>query len=341
MTGLLVVAGESPASAQVWMMDYPDGRIRRVTNDLGTYRAIGLTQNAKTFTTVQAQGLVNLWVLPEGNATKAIRLPTGNIAFYSSAGNNLSWTPDNRIVFVSNEGGNADVWLADPDGGNRKQLTANGANNFAPAVSADGRYIVFMSARDGKRNLWRMNLDGSNPVRLTSGLADCYPSLTPDSRWVVYTTFEGVKPQLWKVSIDGGPPVRITDHVATMGAVSLDGRYIAFTYPESQDPFAPPNRLAVIPFEGGPNIKTFEFTGSGTVAALTQWSLDSKSILYTVSANNVTNIWSQPLEGGPPKQVTEFNDLFMTSFAWSRDGKQLACTRGSLIRDAILVTDVK
>ena len=341
MTGLLVIAGESPASSQVWMMSYPDGRIRRVTNDLGAYRAIGLTQNAKTFTTVQAQGLVNLWVLPEGQAAKAIRLPTGNIAFYSSAGNNLSWTPDGRIAFVSNEGGNADIWMADPDGSNRKQLTSNGANNFAPVVSADGRYIVFMSARDGRRNLWRLNIDGSNPVRLTSGLADCYPSLTPDSRWVVYTTFEGAKPQLWKLSIDGGTPVRITDHVATMAAVSLDGRFIAFMYPESQDPFAPPNRLAVIPFEGGPNIKLFEFNGSGTVAALTQWSADSKSILYTVSANNVTNIWSQPLEGGPPKQVTEFNDLFMTSFAWSRDGKQLACTRGSLIRDAILVTDVK
>ena len=341
MTGLLVIAGESPASSQVWMMSYPDGRIRRVTNDLGAYRAIGLTQNAKTFTTVQAQGLVNLWVLPEGQAAKAIRLPTGNIAFYSSAGNNLSWTPDGRIAFVSNEGGNADIWMADPDGSNRKQLTSNGANNFAPVVSADGRYIVFMSARDGRRNLWRLNIDGSNPVRLTSGLADCYPSLTPDSRWVVYTTFEGAKPQLWKLSIDGGTPVRITDHVATMAAVSLDGRFIAFMYPESQDPFAPPNRLAVVPFEGGPNIKLFEFNGSGTVAALTQWSADSKSILYTVSANNVTNIWSQPLEGGPPKQVTEFNDLFMTSFAWSRDGKQLACTRGSLIRDAILVTDVK
>jgi eukaryotic-like serine/threonine-protein kinase len=341
MTGLLVIAGESPASSQVWMMSYPDGRIRRVTNDLGAYRAIGLTEDAKTFTTVQAQGLVNLWVLPEGQAAKAIRLPTGNIAFYSSAGNNLSWTPDGRIAFVSNEGGNADIWMADPDGSNRKQLTSNGANNFAPVVSADGRYIVFMSARDGRRNLWRLNIDGSNPVRLTSGLADCYPSLTPDSRWVVYTTFEGAKPQLWKLSIDGGTPVRITDHVATMAAVSLDGRFIAFMYPESQDPFAPPNRLAVIPFEGGPNIKLFEFNGSGTVAALTQWSADSKSILYTVSANNVTNIWSQPLEGGPPKQVTEFNDLFMTSFAWSRDGKQLACTRGSLIRDAILVTDVK
>jgi len=77
------------------------------------------------------------------------------------------------------------------------------------------------------------------------------------------------------------------------------------------------------------------------VAALVQWSPDNKSIFYSMSANNVTNIWSQPLDGGPAKQVTQFDDLFMTSFAWSRDGKQLACTRGSLVRDAILVTDVK
>jgi Tol biopolymer transport system component len=88
-------------------------------------------------------------------------------------------------------------------------------------------------------------------------------------------------------------------------------------------------------------VKTFEFVGSGTVLPVIQWALDSKSIFYTVSTNNVTNIWSQSVEGGPPKQTTNFNELFMTSFAWSRDGKQLACTRGALLRDAILVTDVK
>jgi serine/threonine protein kinase len=341
MSGLLVIAGDNVGSAQVWIVNYPDGRTRRVTNDLGTYRSIGLTQDGKTFTTVQAQGLVNLWVVPEGNSSKAVRLPTGNIGFYSSAGNNLSWAPDGRLVFVSNEGGLADIWIADPDGHNRKQLTLNGAANFAPVVSGDGRYIVFVTWRDGKRNLWRINLDGSNPVRLTSGLADAYPSVSPDGRWVIYTAQEGVKPTLWKVSIDGGTPVQVSDHVATSAAVSPDGRFIAYSYPESRDPFAPPNRLSVVTFEGGAIVKTFEFVGSGTVLPVLQWAQDGKSIFYTVSTNNVTNIWSQSLDGGPPKQTTNFNDLFMTSFAWSRDGKQLACTRGALLRDALLMSDVK
>jgi len=55
--------------------------------------------------------------------------------------------------------------------------------------------------------------------------------------------------------------------------------------------------------------------GSVVLPALNVKGMLNKSIFYTMSANNVTNIWSQPLDGGPAKQVTEFNDLFTTSFA--------------------------
>ena len=72
---------------------------------------------------------------------------------------------------------------------------------------------------------------------------------------------------------------------------------------------------------------------------MAQWSADGKSILYTTNNNNVTNIWSQPLDGGPAKQVTDFKDSLMSGFAWSRDGRQLACSRGILLRDAVLISD--
>ena len=342
MSGLLVVAGDSPVNAMLWFINYSDGRTRRITNDLNSYRTIALTQDGKKLATVQSQGLVNLWVVPEGDVKKAVRLPTGNVSnFFASTGSNVAWTPDGRIVYVSNEGGNADVWIADSDGSNRKQLTAGSTTDVSPVVTADGRYVVFVSWETNKRSVWRINIDGSNPVRLTSGLAEAFPSLSPDGRWVIYSAVDGAKPTLWKVSIDGGTPVRITDHTAATSAVSPDGRSIAFSYPESLDPFAPPNRIAVIPFEGGPIEKTFEVPAIGTVLSVTQWSHDGKAILYSVTSSNVTNIWSQPIDGGPPKQVTDFKDLLMTGFAWSQDGKQLACTRGSLLRDAILVTDLK
>ena len=341
MSGLLMVAGNNPGAAQLWFISYPEGHARRVSNDLNSYRAIGLTQDGTKFSTIQSQGLVNLWVVPEGKSKDAVRLPTGNVTFYSSNGNNVAWTPDGKIVFVSNEGGMADIWLADPDGSNRKQLTSNGAVNVAPVVTTDGRYVVFTSMRENQRNIWRMNIDGSNPVRLTSGLSEGFPALSPDGRWVVYTGYDGVRSSLWRVSIDGGAPVQITDHVATAATVSPDGRWIAFTYTEAADLFAPVNRLAIIPFAGGSDIKLFNIAASGTVLTLAQWAPDGKSVHYTVNTNGVSNIWSQPLDGGPPKQVTDFKDMLMTGFAWSSDGKQLACTRGTLVRDAILISDSK
>jgi Tol biopolymer transport system component len=94
-----------------------------------------------------------------------------------------------------------------------------------------------------------------------------------------------------------------------------------------------------MPIDGGEPIKTFSFQVATITATSAHWSADGRSILYTTSNNNVTNIWSQPVDGGPPRQVTDFKDSFMTGFAWSHDGKILACTRGILLRDVVLISD--
>jgi Tol biopolymer transport system component len=339
MSGVLVVAGGGVGVAQLWFLSYPDGERRRITNDLSSYRAIGLTGDGKKLATIQSDGLVNLWVAPEGDAARAVRLPTGNVGFYASAGNNLSWTPDDRIVFVSNEGGKEDIWITKPDGANRKQLTSN--SGAGPVASSDGKYIAFVSGRGGTRAVWRMNVDGSNPVRLTPGPSDTYPVFTPDAKWVLYINTEGAKPTLWKVSIDGGTPVQVTDHVASSAVVSPDGALLAYSYPASPDPFAPPNRIDVVNFADNSPVATFSFAPSGTVPSLIQWSTDGKSLLYTVNVNSVSNVWSQPLAGGEPVQITDFKDSLMTGFAYSKDGKQLAATRGALMRDAVLITDLR
>lgn len=339
MSGLLFIAGDHAGFSQLWFQSYPDGTVRRVTNDLNTYRAISLTADGTRLSTIQSSGLINVWVAPEGDAKRAVQLPTGNVGFYAAGGSNLSWAPDGRLAFVSTESGVQDIWLMDSDGGNRKQLTSNSGQNVTPVASPDGRYIIFVSMRAGARSIWRVNLDGSNPQKLTDGPNDVLPAISPDSKWVIYASLVGAVPTLLKVGIDGGNAVKLTNKVAVGPTVSPDGQYIAYFYPESEDPFAPPNRIAIIPFAGGEPVKTFSFQQSGTISPLGQWSSDGRSILYPVSSNNVTNIWSQPLHGGPPKQVTDFKDSLMTGFAWSSDGKQLACTRGILLRDAVLISE--
>lgn len=339
MSGLLVVAGDAPGAAQQWFLSYPGGEKRRVTNDLSGYRAIALTADGQKLATIAGEGLVNVWVAPDGEAENAVRLPTGNVGFYGTGGNNLAWTPDHRIVYSSNEGGRADIWIANSDGSERKQLTTNGG--VFPSVASDGRYIVFVSARQGGRAIWRINIEGSNPTRLTKGPSDSVPVVTPDGKWVLYISTDGPQPTLWKVSIDGGSAVQVTDQVASSAVISPDGKLLAYTYPESADPYAPPNRVAVVKFDDNSPVATFQVPPSGTVPTLVRWSNDGKSIHFSVNRNSVSNVWSQPLEGGAPKQITFFKDSLMTGFAWSTDDKMFAATRGSLMRDAVLITDMR
>ena len=186
-----------------------------------------------------------------------------------------------------------------------------------------------------------MNIDGTNSKQLTKGLAESLAVISPDGRWVVYSSAGTSRPTIWKISIDGGEPVEITKRVSTSPLISPDGKSIAYLYPEAPDPTTPPNRIAIMSFDGGEPFATFGFQPAGTVQTNAQWSSDGKSILYTTNTNNVTNIWSQPIDGGPPKQVTDFKDSFMTGFAWSRDGMRLVCSRGIFNRDAVLISENK
>ena len=63
--------------------------------------------------------------------------------------------------------------------------------------------------------------------------------------------------------------------------------------------------------------------------------------MYTLTREGVGNLWSQPLEGGKPKQLTHFTSDQIFSYAWSRDGKQLAVSRGTQQSDVVLLSNLK
>jgi serine/threonine protein kinase/Tol biopolymer transport system component len=342
MTGLLMNARDQGATvAQIWHLSYPGGEAERMTNDLNAYRSISLTADADSFATVQTSGLINIWVAPALDTASAVQLPSGNIG-YSGGNEGVSWTPDGHIVFTSGSGKSGNIWIMKADGSNRKQVTSDAGYNHNPVVSPDGRYIIFTSSRTGRRNVWRMNLDGSDPVRLTNSMVDFLPAVSQDNQWIVYSSLNSGRTTLWRVPLAGGEPVEIINREGINPTISPDGRQIAYLMTMAAAPDAPPNRIAIIPFEGGEPVKTFEIPGGlGGARTILHWSQDGRSLLYTVIANNVSNIWSQPVEGGKPVQLTNFKEHIITSYDWSRDGKQLAVSRGVILRDAVLISNSK
>ncbi len=317
---------------QIWNITYPEGEARRITNDLNNYIGVSLTADASTLATIEADQLSNIWTTSGGKLDSA-RQVTSGIGKY----NRLAWTRDNRIVFASSVSGNRDIWIMDADGGNQRQLTADSGVNAQPVASPDGRYILFLSNRTtgfNTFNIWRMDMDGRNLKQLTSGAGEFHPSCSPDGQWVVYSSQSGGTATLWKVSIDGGEPVQLTDKITTFPVVSPDGKWIACNYWEGQ--INTPQLVALIPFTGGPPAKTFNIA-----PGIIRWSADGRALTYVDYRGGSYNIWSQPVAGGEPKQLTNFKGDLIFDFDWSRDGRDLACARGIVSTDVVLLKSDK
>jgi serine/threonine protein kinase/Tol biopolymer transport system component len=324
-SGLLMTAAEKAAdfqASQIWYLSYPSGETRKITNDLKEYQNISLNADSSLLVTVEADRDANIWVAPNGDASSATEITSVSSEMDGSIG--VAWTPDGQIVYHSRAGGKESIWIMEADGNNRRQITTGETVDFFPSVSADGRYVLFASERSGTRGIWRMNIDGSNLKELTE--MGSYPQATAE--WVVYQARRG----LFKVPIDGGEPVQLGEEMA-WNAISPDGKLIACAL---RVPL--PARLVVIPIEGGLPVKIFDVRP--TLPARMRWTPDGRAITYVASQNGVSDIWSQPLDGGEPKRLTNFKSNRIFSFDWSRDNK-LVISHGSSTSDVVLIRNAR
>lgn len=334
-SGLLVTAqelGSDVFTYNIWQVSYPSGEAQKLTTDLSSYRNLSLTSDGSFLTVVQTEVNANIWVMPAFDATKATQITHG-----TNLNGPHSWTPDGKLVYASNAGGTFDLYSIDPRGGNPKQLTANSGANGFPSVTPDGRYIVFVSLRTGTPHIWRMDLDGENAKQLTDRY-DVTPSVSPDGHWVIYSNNTN-KLTAWKVSIDGGEPAQISDKFSFYPVVSPDGKEIACYYIDQPNA---PVKLAILPFEGGAPLKTLDLPNvDPSTASRLCWTSDGRSIVYQITRGGVTNLWAQPIDGDPPKQLTNFTSDRIFFFDLSRDGKQISLSRGTVTRDVVLIGNFK
>lgn len=85
-----------------------------------------------------------------------------------------------------------EIFTMQADGSNKRQVTHNGASNFAPYFHPDGRRIVYSSnATPGERtfHLYLIDDDGANVEQLTTeGHFNSFPMFSPDGKRVVWVS---------------------------------------------------------------------------------------------------------------------------------------------------------
>jgi Tol biopolymer transport system component len=100
-------------------------------------------------------------------------------------------------------------------------------------------------------------------------------------------------------------------------------------------------RFSVVPFQGGQPVKNFDVASAVPAGLYRQvyWSRDGRALTYVDTRQGVSNIWSQPVDGGAPRQLTDFQSGLIFSFAWSPDGKRLALACGTQTSDVVFMKD--
>jgi len=253
-------------------------------------------------------GGLDLWTMnPDG--TGRVRLTEGGRITPSPglSGYGADWSSDGRrIVYTSclfenaaiQEGSpavnlsairtEADIWIMDADGGNKKQLTSGGDARL-PLWQPQGDRIAYLADRTGNREIWTMQSDGTGKTQVTfsEGSVSGY-SWSPDGARIAYVVASppGTLPEfsLWVIDSDGsGSEQLTTGNRDTSPVWSPDGTRIAFRS-ESRD-----RALWVMKSDGsglaplGPDNPAY---------MMHQWSPDGRTIV--VSDGN--NLYAIPLE---------------------------------------------
>jgi len=224
-----------------------------------------------------------------------------------------------------------DGWMA-RDGSNAHPLVSDGAARF-PVLTRDNQSLVFAGRRAGQTGLWRSAADGSNP-QLIATVADAADvAVSPDNRTVYFTSLLNGTGTTYRVPITGGTPVEAIPRMISP-AVSPDGQLLAGVWTPTEQGAV---TLAVLTTDGRPVdvFRDFAAPSNGSSIVFTN---DGKHLLFT-SVERM-NIWNHALGSSTAAKITNFSDMWVNRFALSPDGKWIAMSRGSAVRDAFLIRNL-
>ena len=91
-------------------------------------------------------------------------------------------SPDRkRVAYINTLNGDAEIFVADSDGKNERQLTRNDSIDNFPSWTPDGKRLVFASTRKGTWQIFSMNLEGKDVQQLTNHKVGAWrPKVGPD-----------------------------------------------------------------------------------------------------------------------------------------------------------------
>ncbi len=187
----LAIAVLGSDGEQIWVKRLPDGPLSRLTFTTGgSSRPVWAPDGRRvTFISAQVGGVRQGWVQrADGSAEAKLLLKSGRSV------EEIAWTPDGKqfLVRLGSTTGGRDIVLASEGDTTQRVLVAGPGDEFAPAVSPDGRWFAYGSNESGRSEIFVRLLDdpgaGRTQVSLHGGEE---PQWAPSGKELYYRTRAG------------------------------------------------------------------------------------------------------------------------------------------------------
>jgi tricorn protease len=126
-----------------------------------------------------------------------------------------------------------DIWVVAKTGGEARRLSTPKGEESFPRFSPDGKELAFSANYDGNLDLYVMPVGGGVPTRVTHNpMPDRMVEWYPDGKHLLFAS--GMASgrdrfnKLFKVAKDGGLPEALPIPYAEFGALSPDGKFLAY-----------------------------------------------------------------------------------------------------------------
>lgn len=333
-TGLVFTGVQNDQSAfQMFELAYPSGEVRRITNDLNSYRGVSLTADGQRLATVQSERRSGIWVQPVDGSGPPRQIPTTTGNGHGADG--VAWTADGRIVFTADEGPQMHLWLMNADGSEGRRLTVTGQRQSEPVIHPDGETVLFDSLYEDRMGIWSIRLDGTGLENLAPEiLLGARPTISPDTKWLFYyTQHEGDFTMVRRSLATGEVEVVLSGDCHTP-SWSPDGSRMALHFRAEGERLW---KTGILTADGGELLETHVFHSE----TQSPWSADGRGLFHSETKGGVGNIFLMPLDGDEPQQVTDFSEGEIFYFDVSPDGSTLLMAQGRRIRDIVLIDNFR
>lgn len=307
-----------------------NGKFRRITNDLNSYSnlTLAVTSDSKQMLAIQITPQISLYVMSSDSNSSAVPVMIDRHGDQS-----VGWLPDGRILVQDDDGHIATI---NADGSNRTVIYEQRLPMFGLHVCPNGQHALFSMPNKQTKgiNVFRLDIANGNATAVTGGKVDQSPFCAPDIQYFVYSRFENGKASLMRKPLDGGQARQISDDFANFGAISTDGKQIAYLAVEGNG-VNTKAVVKVIPADGGAPIKSFD--PSPAISGYIRFAPDGQSIYYPVNQKGVANLMRQSINGGDPLALTKFNDLLIYGYDFDWKSHKLVVSRGHTNSDLVLI----